>query len=309
MKLSVPLIVAPMLRISGPDLVIASCNAGVVGAFPALNAASGAELDDWLARISRNSEESGVPYAVNVIAHGSNRRLADDLSVIVSHRSPLVIASVGSPENVVAAVKGYGGTVYSDVVSIRHARKAASIGVDGMVLLCAGAGGQTGWLNPFAFVEAVREFYDGALAVAGSITHGRQLAALELIGANFGYAGTAFIVANESMATEDYRAAIVRAVADDVFATRALTGIPTNVLRNSAAGVGITDDTEWASPEQKYDMRHIKLGKHVHSAGHGVGAVHREESCAAIVARFTEQYRVACAGEAAAAPRVSRQGT
>lgn len=293
MNLRVPLIVAPMLRVSGPELVIASCKAGAVGAFPSLNATNCEELDAWLALIAHHSEAADIPYAVNVIAHASNVRLADDLATIVAHRSPIVIASVGSPESVITAVKGYGGLVYSDVASIRHARKAAEMGVDGMVLLCGGAGGQTGWLNPFGFVEAVREFYDGTLALAGSITHGRQLAALEQLGANLGYAGTAFIVAEESLAPHEYRSSVLEADADDVFATRALTGIPVNVLRTSAANAGITEDSGWEKPQDGYDMRHLKLGKHVLSAGHGVGAVARIEPCGAIVTRFAEQYEAA----------------
>ncbi|MDX2275482.1 MAG: nitronate monooxygenase [Hyphomonadaceae bacterium] len=251
-------------------------------------------MDEWLGEIDAGVD--GMPYAVNLITHRTNKRLDADLDVVINRRTPIIITSVGAPQGILERVHAYGGHVVSDVASIRHAQKAAQSGVDGMVLLCAGAGGQTGTLNPFAFIEAVREFYDGVLIVAGSITNGRQLAALELLGADLGYAGTSFIVSEEANADEEYRQALAESTADDVMETNALTGIPVNILERSAQVFGITKQNRW-QPEgggASYDAANIKWRKGSMTAGHGVGAVKQAHvACAAIVEQFVRDYESA----------------
>ena len=207
--LALPVIAGPMFLVSGPELVIASGRAGILGSVPALNARTGAILDGWLTEIGGTL--GPVPYAVNLIMHETNRRLPEDLAAVVRHRVPVIIASVGSPAPVIEAVSGYGGLVLSDVASIRHAKRALSLGAHGLILLCAGAGGNTGWLNPFAFLEEVRTFYDGPVALAGGLTNGRQIRAAELLGADLALLGTRFIAAEESLASPAYREMLSRA--------------------------------------------------------------------------------------------------
>lgn len=291
-RLRAPLIAAPLFVVSTPALVIASTRSGIMGSIPALNARSSEGLDLWLTEIGAAID--GAPYAVNLITHRTNKRLETDLEVVVAHKTPVVITSVGAPMGVLDRVHAYGGHVVSDVASIRHARKAAQTGVDGMVLLCAGAGGQTGTLNPFAFIDAVREFYDGVLIVAGAITNGRQLAAIELLGADFGYAGTSFIVAEEANAEDEYRQALAESTADDVMETNALTGIPVNILEQSAQIFGITKENRWRPGGASYDAANIKWRKGSMTAGHGVGAIKQPRApTTAIVDQFVREYEAA----------------
>lgn len=288
-RLRVPLVAAPLFVVSTPALVVASARAGIMGSIPALNARTSEGLDQWLEEIEPSVE--GMPYAVNLITHRTNTRLDADLDVVIGRKTPIVITSVGAPMGILDRVHAYGGHVVSDVASIRHAQKAAQTGVDGMVLLCAGSGGQTGTLNPFGFIEAVREFYDGVLIVAGAITNGRQLAALEMLGADLGYAGTSFIVADEANADEDYRQALAESNADDVMETNALTGIPVNILERSAQVFGISKENRWRAEGASYDAANIKWRKGSMTAGHGVGAVkHAHISTAAIVEQFVREY-------------------
>jgi len=286
-RLRVPLVAAPMFLVSGPDLVIAAARAGVLAAFPTLNARTPDDLDAWLARIAQECADApGVP-AANLILHASNPRRDADLERVIAHRVPVVIASVGSPAPVVDPVHRYGGLVVSDVASVRHARKAADAGADALVLLTAGAGGNTGWLNPFAFVEEVRRFFDGPLLVAGGITHGRQIAALQVAGADLAYVGTPFIAARESLASDGYRQALVAAGADDIVTTDAVTGIAANFLRASLLEQGILDAQGRVLERAPLE---IAAWKSAWSAGHGVGAVRAVEPAAAIVGRIHEQW-------------------
>lgn len=272
-----------MFLVSGPDLVVAAARAGIVGAFPTLNARTPEQLDEWLARIGQACAGArGVP-AANLILHASNPRRDADLERVVEHRVPVVIASVGSPAPVVEPVHGYGGLVISDVASVRHARKAAEAGADALVLLSAGAGGNTGWLSPFAFVEEVRRFFDGPLLVAGAITNGRQIAALQVAGADLAYVGTPFIAAQESMASEAYKAALVAAGADDIVTTDAVTGIPANFLRSSLLAQGIVDERGRVLERATLE---IAAWKSAWSAGHGAGSVRAVEPANTIVERF-----------------------
>lgn len=259
-----------MFLVSGPELVIAAARASIVGAFPTLNARTPAQLDAWLTDIGGRTRNCEGLVAANLILHPSNPRRETDLDMVVHHRVPWVIASVGSPAQVVPKVHAYGGLVLSDVASVRHARKAADAGADVLVLLTAGAGGNTGWLNPFAFIEEVRRFWDGPLAVAGGITSGRQIRALQMAGADLAYIGTPFISTKESLATDGYKAALCEAGADDVLTTDAVTGMPANFLKSSLREQGILADDGMLLP--KGDSN-IASWKSAWSAGHGVGAV------------------------------------
>jgi nitronate monooxygenase len=290
-RLAVPLVAAPMFRVSSPELVIAAARAGIVGAFPTLNARTGAELDDWLARIDGECAGApGVP-AANLILHASNPRRDADLAAVVRHRVPVVIASVGAPDPVIGPVHDYGGMVLADVATVRHARRAAAAGADGLVLLTAGAGGNTGWLNPFAFVAEVRRFFGGLVAVAGAISEGRQLRALQVLGADLGYAGTPFVATRESLAGDDYKAGVVAVGADDILTTDAVTGIPANFVRGRLRELGLVDERDRPLAQGRLEVG--GWGGGAWSAGHGAGGVEDVCGVAERVARFAAQYEAA----------------
>src|ERR1700720_2210795 len=241
-RLSLPLISAPMFLVSGVELVVAACRNGVIGAFPTVNCRSPEELDGWLGEIEQrlrtDSDASGEPAApvcANLIVHRSNARLAQDLEVLLRHRPEIVITSVGSPAPVVKPLQDTGALVFADVASIRHAERAVEAGADGLVLLTAGAGGQTGWLNPFAFVRAVRAFFAGPIVLAGGISDGHALRAAEALSCDLAYMGTRFIATRESMADTRYKEMLVASSADDILLTTAFTGLQTNMLRPSIA--------------------------------------------------------------------------
>ncbi len=295
--LSVPLIVAPMFLVSGPDLVIAASRAGVVGALPALNARTTALFDEWLTRIdaelaaARSRGESPAPYAVNLIVHGTNERLLADLAVCVQHRVPLIVAAIGSPRNVVDAIHGYGGRVLCDAATVKHARRAAESGVDGLILLCAGAGGNTGWLNPFAFVAEVRRFFDGPIVLAGSISRGSYVHVAEVMGADLAMVGTSFIAARESLAADAYRQMLVESNADDIVLSAEVTGIPANLLKKSLAGY--TGRKEKGGFDLGVELATLRAWRDIWAAGHGVGDVDEVRSAADIVALFRRDYEAA----------------
>lgn len=294
--LRIPLIVAPMFLVSTPAMVVAACRAGVCGSVPSINQRTSEGYENWLRVIeealdaAREAGERPAPYAVNLIMHKSNTRLEADLAITRAHRVPIIIASVGNPEPALAAARDYGGLVFADVASIRHAQKAAQMGVDGMVLLTAGAGGQTGWLNPFAFVAAVREFYDGLLIVAGSITQGRHLRAIEAMGGDMGYPGTVFIPTKESSASQAYHTALIEAGADDVMTTAAVTGIPANMLKASLSEHGFLRADGTPKPAEGLNIPQPGWKETVFSAGHGVGAVQASTTCLEVVDRFAREY-------------------
>jgi nitronate monooxygenase len=287
-QLRVPVVAAPMFLVSGPDLVINACRAGIVGSFPTLNARTPEILDQWLGRISAETA-SDAPHAANLILHKSNPRRDVDLELVVRHRVPWVIASVGSPEKVVEAVHDYGGLVLADVATLRHARKAVAAGVDGLILLTAGAGGNTGWLNPFAFIAAVRAFYDGPLALAGCISKGHELRALETLGVDLGYLGSAFIASAESMAPDDHKQAVLNAGPDDIILTPAITGMPANFVRSRLEEAGLINPDGSVRPAA--DANDILSWKNVWSAGQGIGSITAIEDVANIVARLEREYR------------------
>jgi nitronate monooxygenase len=274
-----------MFLVSGPDLVVAAASAGVVGAFPTLNARTPEILDAWLQDIAARSAGAPGACAANLILHASNPRRDVDLDLVIRHQVPWVITSVGSPAPVVERVRAYGGRVLADVATVRHARKAIAAGVDVLVLLTAGAGGNTGWLNPFAFVEEVRGFWSGPLAVAGGITTGRQVRAVQVAGADLAYVGTPFIATHESLAAEAYKQALCGAGADDIVLTDAVTGIPANFLASSLRDNGIMSADGRLAPRGSSDMASWKTAW---SAGHGVASVREISSVAQRVEALRE---------------------
>ena len=238
-----------MFRVSGVELVVAACRNGVIGAFPTVNCREVEQLDTWLTeigeRLQRHADASGnapAPVCPNLIVHRSNARLARDVEIVLRHRPELVITSVGSPTPVLQPLHDAGALVFADVASIRHAERAVVGGADGLVLLTAGAGGQTGWLNPFVFVRAVRAFFDGPIVLAGGISDGHALRAAEALGCDLAYMGTKFIATSESMADASYKDMLVGSSADDILLTTAFTGLQTNMLRPSIEAAGLDPD-------------------------------------------------------------------
>lgn len=308
-RLSLPLIAAPMFLVSGPALVTAACRAGVVGSFPTANCRTVEELDRWLAGMAddqkRAADDTGrapAPFCPNLIVHRSNPRVPDDLAAVLRAKAELVITSVGSPEPVLKPLKDAGCLVLADVASVRHAEKAVEAGVDGLVLLTAGAGGQTGWVNPFAFVRAVRAFWDGIVVMAGGMADGHAIAAAELLGCDLAYMGTRFIATRESLAKDAYKQMLVQSRLDDVLLTRAFTGLETNMLRPSIAAAGLDPDNlplrgaidiakDINAAER--DKPDPKRWKDIWSAGHSVSGVTDVPSVADLVRRTEAEYRAA----------------
>jgi nitronate monooxygenase len=299
-RLRLPLIAAPMFLVSGVDLVSAACASGVIGAFPTVNCRSTEELDAWLTEIgTRLREVPAAPLCPNLIVHRSNARLSEDLKMVLKHRCELVITSVGSPAPVIKPLHDAGALVLCDVATIRHAERAVEAGVDGLVLLTAGAGGQTGWLNPFAFVRAVRKFFSGPIVLAGGISDGQALRAAEALGCDLAYMGTRFIATRESLADERYKRMLVDSSADDILLTTAFTGLQTNMLKPSiiAAGldpddlpargtIDIGKDIDIAAREAR-----PKRWRDIWSAGHSTSGVTDIAPVAELVARTIAEYR------------------
>lgn len=302
--LTLPLIGAPMFLASGVDLVVAQCCAGVIGTFPALNARPAAQLDDWLSEIETRLEtfrrETGqptAPYGVNLIVNDYNTRLEEDLATLVRHEVPLVITSLSAPDKVVEAVHGYGGLVFHDVVKARHARRAARAGVDGLILVCAGAGGHAGTLSPFALVEEVRAFWEGPLALSGAIANGRSILAAQALGCDFAYAGTVFIPTEEAIAPEAHKQMIVEAGSDEILYTPMFSGTHANYLVPSIAAAGVDlDEARLAQPRRmgaKTDPDRPKAWSQVWSAGQAVGQSRALEPAGEVIARLDREYRAA----------------
>jgi nitronate monooxygenase len=304
-RLRLPLMAAPMFRVSGVDLVVAACRNGIIGAFPTANCRSVEELDAWLSVI--RAAPAPAPWCANLIVHKSNPRAQDDLAVLLRHAPEIVITSVGSPSQVIAPLHDAGALVFSDVASVRHAERAIAAGADGLILLTAGAGGQTGWLNPFAFVRAVRRLFDGPLVLAGGIGDGQALAAAQTLGCDLGYMGTRFIATDESMAHPDYKKMLVDSNADDVLLTRAFTGLQTNMLRPSIVAAGLDPDhlperggidvAEDLAPDRPRRWRDIW------SAGHSVSSVSAIVPVAELIASVEAEYEAARAPVSGSAGR------
>jgi nitronate monooxygenase len=301
-RLKLPLIAAPMFLVSGPALVMAACRAGVIGSFPTANCRTVADLDRWLAEMQDGTDRSSAPFCPNLIVHRSNTRVPDDLAAVIRARAEIVITSVGSPEPVMKPLKDAGCLVLADVASVRHAEKAVAAGVDGLVLLTAGAGGQTGWVNPFAFVRAVRKFFDGIVVMAGGMSDGHAVRAAEVLGCDLAYMGTKFIATRESMAKDGYKEMLVRSRLDDVLLTKAFTGLETNMLRPSIEAAGLDPanlptrgdiDVSKDINATERDKPNAKRWKDIWSAGHSVSGVADIPSVAELVERTVREYRAA----------------
>ncbi|MCE7997870.1 MAG: nitronate monooxygenase [Rhodobiaceae bacterium] len=293
-KLKLPLIAAPMFLVSGPDLVVASCSEGIVGSFPTPNARTSAILDEWLDDITSrlaNVPDAG-PLAANLVVHPSNNRLEDDLTLVEKYKVPVVITALGSPRKIVDRVHAYGGAVFADVNSVRFARKAADAGVDGLVLVAAGAGGHTGNMTGFAFVPAVREFFDGTIVLGGGMGDGRAIKAAEVLGADLAYMGTRFIATNESLAHTDYRQMLVDSTIEDLILTNAVTGVHANWLRQSLIAAGMDPDALETDPDVDFTdpQSGVKRWANTWSAGHGVGVIDQIESVQSLVSRLSQEY-------------------
>jgi nitronate monooxygenase len=300
--LALPVIGAPMLAVCHPPLTIAQCASGIVGAFPALSARPQELLEEWLIEIKEalakfaaaHPARKVAPFAVNQISHKSNARLEQDLETCIRHQVPIIITSLGPSSKIVAAVHAYGGIVLHDVSSSRHAEKALAEGVDGLVLLCAGGGGLSGTLNPFAFVTEVRRFYKGFIAVSGGITGGRAIAAVRALGADAAYMGTRFIASAEARIGRDYQAMIMQCRASDIIYTAALRGVAGNFLRPSMVAAGLDpDNLQPYTDKSKFDINRKEQPKawsNIWSAGHGVGNIREVLPVADIVGRLKEEY-------------------
>ncbi|MCB1407713.1 MAG: nitronate monooxygenase, partial [Rhodobacteraceae bacterium] len=280
-----------------PDLVVACCKAGIIGSFPAPNLRSSAELGDWMAEIAGRLSPDDAPWALNMVTHSTSPRLATDLEQVAIHQPPIVITALGSPKPVIPTVHGYGGLVFADVISVALARKAAEAGVDGLVLVCSGAGGHTGDLSPLVFVERVRQFFDGYIALAGAINTGEAILASQVLGADFGYLGTAFLAAEENSAEAAYRQMCVDCDATDLMVSRAFTGARASMLKPSMVAKGL-DPAELEFKVAKFNFtgrkdEAVKPWSGIWGAGQGVGRITRVEPAAAIIDRLADEYESA----------------
>ena len=298
-QLRIPVFQAPMFLQSGPEMVIASCKAGIVGTFPSVNARTTGELENWLQQITAATDgDQDGPWAINLMMHRSNSRRFEDLALAVKYRAPLVISALGSPKEAVDEVHSYGGKVFADVIDTRFAAKAVEVGVDGLVLVAAGAGGHTGQQAGFAFVEEVRQFWKGDIVLGGGISSGRGVRAAQVLGANYAYMGTRFIATEESMAVPEYKQMVVDATGADIICSDALTGVKANWLRASlvAAGYDPANMPESATIDIAASTSDAKRWRDVWSAGQGVGAIHDIVPIAALIDRLEAEYQAACEG-------------
>lgn len=289
-RLAIPAIAAPMFLISGPDLVVECCNAGLLGTFPSLNQRTSEGFVAWLDEIESRLAPDAAPYGVNLIVHRSNVRVQDDLRIIVDRKVPVVITSLGAVAEVVDAVHSYGGIVFHDVISIRHAEKAIAAGVDGLIAVSAGAGGHAGTLSPFAFTAEIRAMFDGALILSGALSTGRHIHAAEMMGADFGYFGSLFISAAESLASPEQKAMMATARAGDIVYTDKVTGVGANFMRQSLAANGLLDPSNNHVGALDLDSE-ARAWKTIWSAGHGVGAVKEVRPARAICEDLIADYR------------------
>jgi nitronate monooxygenase len=314
-RLTIPVIGSPLFIISTPDLVIAQCKAGIVGSFPALNARPAEVLEQWLDRINTELDEynrahperPAAPYAVNQIVHKSNDRLDHDLAVCVKYKVPLVITSLGARDDLNDAVHSYGGMVLHDVINQKFAHKAIEKGADGLILVASGAGGHAGVQSPFALVQETREWFDGPIALSGSIASGESVLAAEAMGADFGYIGSAFIATREANAAEGYKTAIVEASAGDIVYTNLFTGVHGNYLRPSIVAAGLDPDNLPESDPSKMQFGSGGSGKSkawrdIWGCGQGIGTLHDIPTAGELVERLTRQYDAARARLGLAVP-------
>jgi nitronate monooxygenase len=312
-RLTLPVIGAPLFIVSGPELVIAQCKAGIVGAFPALNARPKELLEEWIVQIKTelaayqkaHPDKRVAPFAVNQIVHASNDRLEHDVEVCVRQQVPIMITSLRPPAEVVAAAHSYGGVVLHDVISVRHAEKAIEGGVDGLILVCAGAGGHAGTLSPFALLPEVRRFYDGTIVLSGAITTGRAVLAATALGADLAYMGTRFIATEEARANPDYKRMVTEASAKDIVYTPLFTGVHGNYLKPSVTAIGLDPENLPVADKtaMNFGSASAKAWRDIWSAGQGVGTIDDVPSVADCVDRLQAEYAAAMADLGAGAAR------
>ncbi|CAH2599760.1 Nitronate monooxygenase [Rhodovastum atsumiense] len=299
--LPLPVIGSPMFIVSGPELVIAQCKAGIVGSFPALNARPPEMLDEWLRRITgelaehdaKYPDRKAAPFAVNQIVHRSNARLQQDLEICVAHRVPIMITSLGAREEVYQAAHSYGGIVLHDVISDRFARKAIEKGADGLIAVAAGAGGHAGTTSPFALVQEIRDWFDGPLVLAGAIATGGAVLAAQALGADLAYVGSAFIATTEARAVDAYKQMVVAGNAADIVYTDLITGVHGNYLKPSLIQAGLDPDTLPGSDPSRMDFGAAKAWKDIWGSGQGIGAIKAVVPAAELVARLRREYAAA----------------
>ncbi len=295
-RLSIPVIGSPLFIISNPDLVIAQCKAGIIGSFPSLNARPLPQFEDWLQRLNAELSPDDAPYAVNLIVHKSNDRLMDDLALCVKYEVPVIITSLGAREDVNAAIHSYGGIVLHDIINDRFAHKAVEKGADGLIAVAAGAGGHAGTISPFALIQEIREWFDGPLALSGSIATGDAVLAATAMGADFAYIGSAFIATTEARADDRYKAMIVDSSASDIVYSNLFTGVHGNYLGPSIVNAGMDPN---ALPEG--DLKTMNFGsnaapkawKEIWGCGQGIGAVKAVVPAAEMIARLKREYDAA----------------
>lgn len=305
-NLRLPVVAAPMFIAGNPQLVIEQCKAGIVGSFPALNARPKEALDEWLTQIetaldaarTANPGAPPAPYAVNQIVHKSNDRLAHDLEVCIRHKVPITITSLRAPNEVVEAVHGYGGIVLHDVINVRHARKALEAGVDGLILVCTGAGGHAGRLSPFALIGEVRRFFDGPIVLSGAIATGDAVLAAQAAGADLAYIGTRFLATPEASVPERYKEEILKATANDIIYTDLFSGVHGNYLRHSVVAAGYDPENLPTSDPSKMNFgsgsgAEKKVWRDIWSAGQGVGQIDSITPVAEVVAKLAREYAAA----------------
>ncbi|MBT4910581.1 MAG: nitronate monooxygenase [Alphaproteobacteria bacterium] len=302
-KLRLPVVGAPLFIVSGPELVIAQCKAGIVGSFPALNARPQSMLGEWLTRIKEelaeydreNPDSPSAPYAVNQICHASNDRLMDDMQTCVDHEVPIIITSLRPPLEIVEAAHSYGGVVFHDVINVKHAKKAAEQGVDGLILVCAGAGGHAGSLSPFSLVREVKEWFDGTVLLSGSIGDGHSIAGALAMGADLAYLGTRFIATEEANADKGYKDMLIESAADDIVYSSLFTGVNGNYLKPSIAKAGLDPDNLPGADKSKMNFgsggnMKTKAWKDIWGSGQGIGGITDAPSVDSLVKTMRDQY-------------------
>ena len=305
-NISIPVIGAPLFLVSGPDLVIAQCKAGIIGSFPALNARPQHVLEEWIIRIKtelaqyqeENPDAKVAPFAVNQICHGSNDRLMQDMETCVKHEVPIIITSLRPPAEVVEAAHSYGGLVYHDVISVRHAKKAAEQGVDGLILVCAGAGGHAGALSPFALLREVKKWFDGTVILSGSIGDGHAVASAIALGADFAYLGTRFIATEEANADPEYKRMLEASAAEDIVYSSLFTGVHGNYLKPSIKNAGLDPDNLPDADKSSMNFgsggnTDSKAWKDIWGSGQGIGNIKDSPSVAELVGRIEAEYKTA----------------
>ena len=305
-NLSIPVIGSPLFIISGPELVIAQCKAGIIGSFPALKARPQHVLEEWIVRIktelaeykAKNPDAKVAPFAVNQICHGSNDRLAEDMATCVKHEVPIIITSLRPPAELVEAAHSYGGLVYHDVINVRHAKKAVEQGVDGLILVCAGAGGHAGALSPFALLREVKEWFDGTVILSGAIGDGHAVAASLALGADFAYMGTRFIATQEANADPEYKKMLEESAADDIVYSSLFTGVHGNYLKPSISNAGMDPDNLPSADKSSMNFgsggnTKSKAWKDIWGSGQGIGRIYDSPPVSDLVDRIKTEYEQA----------------